>query len=459
MADAEIFWKIVHEIGVMAVAVGTGCCLCFLVRPFMLRQRFVGLVGVPYVVVLLILRMIPTEISNALAYAAAVGASGIVMCIIERRNYRQKIFLFVTFFLLRWISMGLATLIYRQTSEFFLQLRAVAALGIRGQFAFFVGMTLFHAGVHLVFVWLAVWIIRRVYVYREEELTGRELILYLFPSLSVMMGYIVLEVCERLYEADTHIYLADAHISYEYIRNVYQIISFVAIVGMIVIFQKVRSSQEERRQVELLVGQISQMKQHIAEVEGLYQDIRSLKHDMGNHLMTIGNLYQNQEREAAEEYAESLKKQWQKSVEEIHTGNPVTDVIVAGQKKSAQKKGIVFQCDFHYPEQTVLDVFDVSVILGNALTNALDAAEGCASSFVSLRSSRTKNAFLIEVRNRMAGTCRIDAQSGLPVTTKPGAGHGYGLANIRKVAEKYHGGMDICQENDTFLLRVLLNIM
>ena len=459
MADAEIFWKIVHGIGVMAVAVGTGCCLCFLVQPFMLRQRFAGLVGVPYVVVLLILRMIPTEISNALAYAAAVGASGIVMCIIERRNYRQKIFLFVTFFLLRWISMGLATLIYRQTSEFFLQLQAVAALEIGGQFAFFVGMTLFHAGIHLVFVWLAVWIIRRVYVHRKEELTGRELILYLFPSLSVMTGYIVLEVCERLYEADTHTYLADAHISYEYIRNVYQIISFVAIVGMIVIFQKVRSGQEERRQAELLVGQISQMKQHIAEVEGLYQDIRSLKHDMGNHLMTIGNLYQNQEREAAEEYAESLKKQWQKSVEEIHTGNPVTDVIVAEQKKMAQKKGIVFQCDFHYPEQVVLDVFDISVILGNGLTNALDAAEGCASSFVSLRSSRTKNAFLIEVRNRMAGTCRIDAESGLPVTTKQGAGHGYGLANIRKVAEKYHGGMDICQENDTFLLRVLLNIM
>ena len=103
-----------------------------------------------------------------------------------------------------------------------------------------------------------------------------------------------------------------------------------------------------------------------------------------------------------------------------------------------------------------MDVFDVSVILSNALTNAMDAAEGCPSAFVSLSSRRTKNAVLIEVRNSMKGCCVIDEKSGLPFTTKEGTGHGYGLANIRKVAAKYHGEIDIVQEEGEFLLTVLL---
>ena len=64
---------------------------------------------------------------------------------------------------------------------------------------------------------------------------------------------------------------------------------------------------------------------------------------------------------------------------------------------------------------------------------------------------------MIEIRNCFAGELQWDMESGLPVTSKEKAGgHGYGLANIRRVAEKYSGEIVIDLEEGEFCLSVLL---
>ena len=53
----------------------------------------------------------------------------------------------------------------------------------------------------------------------------------------------------------------------------------------------------------------------------------------------------------------------------------------------------------------------------------------------------------------------IDTETGLPQTTKMDKeSHGYGLANIRKVAQKYYGDIDISQDENSFTLTVMLMV-
>jgi hypothetical protein len=59
----------------------------------------------------------------------------------------------------------------------------------------------------------------------------------------------------------------------------------------------------------------------------------------------------------------------------VKSGNPVTDVILTEKQKEAKNRGIAFVSDFHYPEETKINAFDVSVILNNAVGNAIEAAE------------------------------------------------------------------------------------
>ena len=64
---------------------------------------------------------------------------------------------------------------------------------------------------------------------------------------------------------------------------------------------------------------------------------------------------------------------------------------------------------------------------------------------------------MIKVENSFSGTIRFDGEDGLPESTKQdGGSHGFGLANIRRVAQKYCGDVDIMQEGEVVHLNVML---
>ena len=70
--------------------------------------------------------------------------------------------------------------------------------------------------------------------------------------------------------------------------------------------------------------------------------------------------------------------------------------------------------------------------------------------------------YIIEIANSFTGELAADEQSGLPVTTKEGEGHGFGLSSIRHAARKYLGDIEICREvyeqEKCCVLRVMLQI-
>ena len=112
-----------------------------------------------------------------------------------------------------------------------------------------------------------------------------------------------------------------------------------------------------------------------------------------------------------------------------------------------------------YPTDTGINAFDVSVILNNAITNAFEGVNGCKNPYISISAYRKKNAYMLEVTNCISKRVEIDDETGLPETTKKDKGsHGYGLANIRKVAGKYYGDIDISQDENSFTLTVMLMV-
>ena len=140
--------------------------------------------------------------------------------------------------------------------------------------------------------------------------------------------------------------------------------------------------------------------------------------------------------------------------------NPYSSAIAVFQdktQKEAEEKGIDFRCKFMYPTDTGINAFDVSVILNNAITNAFEGVNGCKNPYVSVSAYRKKNAYMLELTNCVCKSVEIDDETGVPETTKKDKGsHGFGLANIRKVAQKYYGDIDISQDENSFTLTVML---
>ena len=328
----------------------------------------------------------------------------------------------------------------------------------------------------------AVWCMLRVYGNRREHMNNKEFVLLIMPAVLTVGSQGLIRYYLDVYWEHTGWNIYDNYDGYDFYMMFYVLLCCGTILATAYVYRQWKNEQEEDKQREVLSRQMADMENHIAQVERLYRDMRSLRHDMGNHLMTLERLYSTGEYETAQQYAKTLHEEMQEASADVNSGNPVTDVILSDRKKEMEEKGIAFDCDFHYPQDENVNAFDISIILNNALSNAIEAVERerflnmqaqidssdnngndmHVTSYISLLSRRTKNVFIIEVANDYNAELIIDMESGLPVTSKSGDGHGFGLANIRRVAGKYLGDIEIGKEvyagRQCCVLRVMLQL-
>ena len=405
---------------------------------------------------MLVFYCVPQEITYP--YLLGILAAGTMMCLLERRNIKQKVFLATIMYLFRWMVYGVTLVLRDIMFALFINTSYMLMEPVKQWIAYII-VELVYYGVAITLMFLVIKLLHKVYTNKKEDISRKELLLLFATLLTVMIGYFTFNFFSSVYLEDMEVYIWNAHPGYTFLRVVYQMVSFAAVLIAVVTYQKIKEKQREENVNLLLAEQIENTKQHINEVEKLYGDIRALKHDMGNHIAVLENLFAKNEKEEFEKYLTELKATYCVSVEGIKTGNPVTDVILTQKQKEAEENGIDFDCKFIYPVDSNINAFDVSVILNNAIENAFEGVKGCKDPYVSILAYRKKNAYMLEVRNCISKGVEIDKETGLPETTKKDKrSHGFGLANIRKVAQKYYGDIDINQNEHSFTLTVMLMI-
>ncbi len=456
MENMEMYWSIVSRMaGVISLSI-EGWFLYYFAGPFLKKNKYDRMVGISYSAVMLVLYFVPFLISFPRIYG--VTAAFLVMCIIDRRNVEQKVFLVITMYLLEWIAQGIALVPRSLMFTLFIN-TSYMMKRVTLQFIIFMFAELITCIIKGGLLYLMITGIHKVYVNKKENISRKELLLLLSMLFTVMTGYSAFKIFSDIYVGDTGLYIWNVHGGYKLLETIYQVVSCSTLFVTIVVYQWIKEKQKEEKENVLLAEQIANIKNNIGEVEKLYNDIRGLKHDMGNHLSVLENLFMKKEKEELENYLSDLKIKWSESVAQIKTGNPVTDVILTQKQKEAEARKIAFQCEFYYPIDTEAGAFDISVILNNGIENALEGTTGCNNPYVSVTSYRKKNAYIIEIENCMMKIVELDEDTGLPASTKQDKeNHGFGLTNIRKIAQKYYGDIDIEQKENTFLLSIMLMV-
>ncbi len=446
MSLVELCWNITSYISIIVQLVAAGICLGIFVSPYMLGRSKAVKAGAVYGVVMTVLYIMPPRIDNILAYFIGTLAAFAVMCAEDGRNINQKIFLSVNFFSLRWLSASMAGIIDYFFDSVLLN-PEIAALGWL-QYGLYVTVRILGILFSFLLLLLSVKAVNRAYESKDRYMERRELVMLTVPSLSGIAGYAIF-----------HFYQIKSEMTgfYDVLCFLYYLISVMAILVTVIIFQHWKTSQEEQSGHELLESQINNIKTHIEGVEKLYGDIRSLRHDMGNHIQIIERLMGTENTAEASAYLERLKIEWKELTPEIRTGNPVTDMILLEKKKEAGMRGIRFECDFRYPENTKLDAFDVSVILYNALNNCMESVNG-EKPYIRIQAFRKNSIFMLIISNSFEGRLFTNPADGLPYTTKKGSGHGIGLKNMLRVAKKYMGDLSFEQNGNEVMVGIMLQV-
>ena len=238
---------------------------------------------------------------------------------------------------------------------------------------------------------------------------------------------------------------------------------FAGEAALIYFWQRYRTLLAERQKHFVEEQQVKAMKKRLEEAENFYGSIRKVRHEMKNHMANIKGLAGAGEYGEIEDYIRRMDETMQELEYKYVTGNAVTDVIINDKCRRAEKAGIRFDADFRYGGE--IPVFDMGIILNNLLDNAIEACEKLQTGkgFIRLSLKRKKQFLILYVENSFDGAVPIRKGSSFPATTKqsilPGiiTEHGIGLENVRDIAERYFGGVNIkVKGGDVFYVTVML---
>ena len=240
------------------------------------------------------------------------------------------------------------------------------------------------------------------------------------------------------------------------------VLIFAGEAALIYFWQRYRILLAERQKHFVEEQQVKAMRERLEEAENFYGSIRKVRHEMKNHMANIKGLTEAGEYGEIEEYVRRMDETMQELEYKYVTGNAVTDVIINDKCRRAEKAGIRFGADFRYGGE--IPVFDMGIILNNLLDNAIEACEKLepGKGFIRLSLKRKKQFLILYVENSFDGAVPVRKGSSLPPTTKqsilPGiiTEHGIGLENVRDIAERYFGGVNIKVKGDVFHVTVML---
>jgi len=239
---------------------------------------------------------------------------------------------------------------------------------------------------------------------------------------------------------------------------------WVGEVTAICIFQQYENLQQERQKHFVEEQQMKLLKQRLEEAEHFYGNIRKVRHEMKNHMTSIKGLAMGGNYQEARQYMEKLEETMENLDYRFATGNPVTDVVINDKYQKAAALGIDFQVKFYYRPEDTIPVFDLGILLNNLLDNAIEASERLEEEHkrrIELSLRRKQQFLLLEVENSFDGAVNWQEGCELPSTRKAEGPsgrmeHGIGLKNVKEIAERYLGSMDIKINGDTFKVTVML---
>lgn len=125
----------------------------------------------------------------------------------------------------------------------------------------------------------------------------------------------------------------------------------------------------------------------------------------------------------------------------------------------AARDGIRFVTDIQVPADLPVPYFDLSVMLGNLLDNAITAVRNVPDEDrrISLAMKYRQNCLNLQLVNPYMG--KLNKRKDVLLSTKENREeHGLGLQSVKKIIAKYNGEMEITGKDNIFDVKIVLYI-
>lgn len=212
---------------------------------------------------------------------------------------------------------------------------------------------------------------------------------------------------------------------------------------------------------EMMIMKTELEQNHYRRMEEVNQEYAEYIHEMRHIMQTLEQLSSTDQTEMVKQLSVDASRFLMKKspVEEmIYINDTIANAVFVDRRKKCEELGI--NCSLDIQPGISLDfISDLDKIrmFGNLLDNAVEGAVGCENAKVSVNLYRGNDSIIIfKVVNNYRRDC--NKQGNLYLSTKQEKSkHGFGLKNVQKLAEKYHGFLHIMEGNEMFQAILILS--
>lgn len=207
--------------------------------------------------------------------------------------------------------------------------------------------------------------------------------------------------------------------------------------------------------------------QNMLEVkENFISMLAAKQHEFNKHIQMVNSLVESGSEKTAElikEYTDELIERNSSSERIFYVGDSLISAYLTKKAAEAKEKGIELSI-------LIMDVVDklpcgsteTIEIIGNLLDNAFEAVENMSNEAkkVLLEAHDDGEKILIQTMNHIPVNMNTGKQQAIRrgCSTKKGKLHGHGLANVKAIAEKYEGSIQLYANDEVVTVVVAIPV-
>lgn len=238
------------------------------------------------------------------------------------------------------------------------------------------------------------------------------------------------------------------------------ILAIILVLLNVLFYFLIRQNQKmQKHQYELqrMADRISNYERHSDEVSIIWDNIRSVKHDLNNHFLYLQAQLDLGNTDMCKSYLAEIQSEVSSMGNLFKTGNAVIDYMINVKLSRLSETQILVSGnagDF----SDIKDA-DMTCILGNILDNAVEALEKVEKEkLIELHFTSTKNCRIILCKNAVSASV-LDSNGDLHTTKTDSEYHGLGHIIVEDIVQKYGGFTDYFEENGMFGVQISIPVI
>ena len=240
------------------------------------------------------------------------------------------------------------------------------------------------------------------------------------------------------------------------VSSVYQLVGRALICSVAVLMcLTVARSHQHMRTMQSMEERLSMQQAHYNSMAVRVRDLRRIRHDYKHLRSAVRGYIEVEDKEGLFAFEKSFVAEGIDIDENIpYTGNAAADGVLYYYMNRAAEKNISMELRGTIKTPGIADM-DLSVLLGNALDNALNACLTVEEGrFITVIASSEERVLSLMVRNSFDGVVVRRKEEFL--SRRRDNAPGLGMAAMEMICRKYGGSMETVWDETTFTLMLLL---